>query len=353
MVISNQRWCGHEGEYLNELALFAGAGGGILGSKLLGWRTVCYVEWDNYCIEVLKARIRDCIFDDAPIWDDVRTFDGTPWSGCVDIVTAGFPCQPFSTAGKRKGKMDKRNQWPDTIRIIREVKPIFCLLENVPGLIRSGYFETILKELAESGYDARWKVISAAEMGAPHKRDRLWIVANSSITRSRRLPVRIGESQQTEIDVDGMGEEKSDRNDSNPIGIGCYTWSGKRLQPEKQETVRQNIDNICIESNISDSNQQHEHNGGYDPGSIFIQEPFRICDASSAGLSDREQKPVEASKEGIKKLQFERPDWWKTEPGMGRVVDGMDRRVDRLKAIGNGQVPAVVRAAWNWLINEL
>src|SRR3990172_13273064 len=85
---------------VNELALFAGAGGGLLASKwLLGWRTVCYVEWETYAVEVLKARIRDGWLDDAPIWDDAFTLDGRPWRGCVDIVTAGFPCQPFSIAG--------------------------------------------------------------------------------------------------------------------------------------------------------------------------------------------------------------------------------------------------------------
>jgi DNA (cytosine-5)-methyltransferase 1 len=96
------------GGYVNELALFAGAGGGLLATThLLKWRTVCYVEWDDYCISVLKQRIADGYLHDAPIWDDVRTFDGRPWAGCVDIVTAGFPCQPFSAAGKQQGEDDE------------------------------------------------------------------------------------------------------------------------------------------------------------------------------------------------------------------------------------------------------
>ena len=154
----------------------------MLGTKyFLGWRTVGYVEWNDYCQRVIKARISDGLLDDAPIWDDVKTFDGTPWRGLVDVITAGFPCQPFSVAGKQQAGDDLRNGWPDTIRIIREVQPAWVFLENVPGILAAshGYFGTVLRELAESGYDVRWRVLSAAEVGAPHKRDRVWIVAHT------------------------------------------------------------------------------------------------------------------------------------------------------------------------------
>lgn len=175
---------------MTELSLFSGAGGGLLGSKLLGWRCVGYVESDDYCRGVLRARIRDGTFDDAPIFDDVRTFDGMSYRGRVDIVTAGFPCTPWSHTGDRKGEGDERNLWPDTLRIIREVRPRFVYLENVPGLLAShGYFGTILAGLAESGFDARWKVVSAADVGAPHIRARLWIlayVANADVGRCLR-----------------------------------------------------------------------------------------------------------------------------------------------------------------------
>ena len=164
---------------MNELSLFSGAGGGLLASKyLLGWRTVCYVEWDKYCQRVLQARIRDGLLDDAPIYGDIRTFDGRSWRGCVDIVTAGFPCQPFSVAGKRQAENDERNMWPDTIRVIREIQPRWCLLENVSGLLATGYIGEIFRDLAESGFDCAWRRLSAAEVGAAHRRDRLWVVAN-------------------------------------------------------------------------------------------------------------------------------------------------------------------------------
>ena len=181
-----------------ELSLFTGAGGGIYGSKLLGWRTVCYVERDKYCQRVIRQRIADGIFDDAPLWDDVRTFDGRPWNGLVDVVTGGFPCQPFSIAGKRQGAGDDRNLWPDTIRIIREVQPEWCLLENVPGLVTGRYFGTILGDLADSGFAVVWRVLSAAEVGAPHKRDRLWIIGRQfqvGHTNGARLAQREGKPQ--------------------------------------------------------------------------------------------------------------------------------------------------------------
>lgn len=127
--------CSFNMEPLNELALFAGAGGGILGAKLLGWRTVCAVEKEPYCREVLLRRQRDGVLPLFPIWDDIRTFDGREWRGLVDVVTAGFPCQPFSSAGKRQGDADERNMWPHTIRVIDEIRPQICLLENVPNLL--------------------------------------------------------------------------------------------------------------------------------------------------------------------------------------------------------------------------
>lgn len=164
---------------LRELALFAGVGGGILGGTLCGFTTVCAVEKEPYCREVLLKRQRDGVLPLFPIWSDVRTFDGRPWRGAVDIVTAGFPCQPFSAAGTCAGPADERNLWPDTIRVVREVGPKFALLENVPHLLAHDYYGEILGSLAEAGLDAEWGVVAAHEVGAPHIRERLWILAYS------------------------------------------------------------------------------------------------------------------------------------------------------------------------------
>jgi len=169
---------------MNYLSLFTGAGGGDLGMQhLLGFRCRGYVEYEPYCQEVIKARIKDGLLDSAPIFGDIRAFNAEGYAGAyqgmVDLITGGFPCQPFSVAGKQLGADDPRNMWPATLEAIRIIRPRYAFLENVPGLLVSGYFHRIIGDLAESGLDARWKVISAAEVGAPHKRDRVWILAHS------------------------------------------------------------------------------------------------------------------------------------------------------------------------------
>lgn len=162
------------------MALFAGAGGGILAGKLLGWNLVCAVENNAHCQRVLAARMRDGSLPEAPIWDDIKTFDGNHWRGRVDVISAGFPCQPFSVAGRQQGDVDERNLWPETIRVVREVGPRYVFLENSSNLLTFGYFGRILADLAQSGYDARWDCLPASAVGANHERDRLWIVAYSA-----------------------------------------------------------------------------------------------------------------------------------------------------------------------------
>jgi DNA (cytosine-5)-methyltransferase 1 len=159
---------------------------------LLGFRPIGYVEWDDYCQRVIAARIRDGILPDAPIFGDIKTFisDGyaASYTGLVDVVTGGFPCQSFSVQNSRttnrgeneQGGADHRNMWPSTKEVIRLVRPEWCLLENVPGLIASRNFGTILGDLAQIGYCVRWRCISSAEIGAQHIRERVWIVAHST-----------------------------------------------------------------------------------------------------------------------------------------------------------------------------
>ena len=167
---------------MNELSLFSGGGGGLLGTKLLGWRHIGYVEYNEYCQKIIAQRIKDGFLDEAPIFGDVRSFisEGfaASYTGMVDVITAGFPCQPFSVAGKRKGEDDERNMWPATIECIRIIRPKHVLLENVAGLLAHEYARQIFGDLAESGYDVRWRCLSASEVGAPHKRDRVWIVCS-------------------------------------------------------------------------------------------------------------------------------------------------------------------------------
>lgn len=236
---------------MRELSLFTGVGGGILGSLLLGWTPIGYVEYDEYCQRVIAQRIADGILPSAPIFGDVHKFvqssAAREYRGFTDVLTAGFPCQPFSSAGERRGTRDKRNMWPYTIECIRIIQPRYCLLENVRGLLTSGYFQEILKDLAESGYDARWRCLSAAEVGASHKRDRLWIVAYPHSQGLEGL-----HSQSGEVDLQSTGR-----------------------------TVSRHI--------------------------------------------------------------------WSATPRVYRRTDGISQKVDRLKALGNAQFPAVAAAAWNLL----
>ena len=168
---------------MRELALFAGAGGGILGGHLLGWRTVCAVEWEPYAASVLAARQNDGLLPPFPIWDDVQTFDGRPWRGCVDVVSGGFPCQDISVAGKGAGIDGERSgMWSHMARIVGEVRPRYVFVENSPALLTRG-LGRVLGDLAALGYDCRWTVLGAADVGAPHQRDRFWLVAHADCQR--------------------------------------------------------------------------------------------------------------------------------------------------------------------------
>lgn len=168
---------------MNELALFAGAGGGILGGKLLGWRTVCAVEWEAYPASVLCARQNDGLLESFPIWDDVQTFDGKPWEGIVDVISGGFPCQDISASGSGDGLDGKRSgMWREMARIIGEVRPKYVFVENSPMLTIRG-LGTVLGDLAKMGFDAEWSVLGANDIGACHNRQRIWILAYANCNR--------------------------------------------------------------------------------------------------------------------------------------------------------------------------
>ena len=141
---------------MNELALFAGAGGGILGGQLLGWRTVCAVEIEPYPASVLMQRQNDGLLAPFPIWDDVCTFDGRPWRGIVDVVSGGFPCQDISAAGKGAGIDGERSGlWAEFARIICEIQPRYAFIENSPMLTLRG-LDRVLCDLAQMGFNAKW-----------------------------------------------------------------------------------------------------------------------------------------------------------------------------------------------------
>ena len=175
---------------MRELALFAGAGGGLLASHLLGWRTVCAVEINSYCRSRLFDRQRDGCLPRFPIWDDVCTFDGRQWRGHIDVISGGFPCQDISAAGQGRGITGARSGLVfEMLRIVDEVRPAFVFAENSPQLRAKG-LATIVERFICMGYVGRVGVLGAGDIGANHKRKRMWIVAYSPSERLERWQKR-------------------------------------------------------------------------------------------------------------------------------------------------------------------
>jgi DNA (cytosine-5)-methyltransferase 1 len=181
---------------VREMALFAGAGGGILGGHLLGWKTVCAVEWEPYPASVLVARQNDGILPPFPIWDDVQTFDGKPWRGLVDVVSGGFPCQDISSArsnnninGSIQGIAgSKSSMWKHMARIVDEVRPRFVHVENSEHLVSRG-LALVVSDFAAMGYGCKWGVFYAANYGAEHVRPRLFLLADANMPQRKRRGV--------------------------------------------------------------------------------------------------------------------------------------------------------------------
>ena len=357
---------------MNELALFAGAGGGILGGKLLGWRTVCAVEWEAYPASVLCARQNDGLLPPFPIWDDVQTFDGKPWRGIVDVVSGGFPCQDISAAGKGAGIDGERSgMWGEMARIIHEVRPRFVFVENSPMLTSRG-LGRVLGDLAAMGFDAKWGVLGAADVGANHQRDRIWIVARwkGDLPHAQHNRIRWWEQQQKSI-------AETSRNMVNTNGWFIKT----RIKPKILE--QQNCEGEAIGySHGSDkktlANARCELRDAGNSGIVDTQEEIGtsspiLNQSSGEGCGEdqvadtREIRPCgEKTEQGVaRELRFAEcgvdRNWWQREPefvprttqrNMGGMADGVASRVDRLKAIGNGQVPLCAATAWRILNDQ-
>ena len=161
---------------MNELALFAGIGGGILGTHNIGHRCICAVENEPHAQGVLLSRQNDKTLPIFPIWDDIETFDGTKWRGNVDVISGGFPCQDISIAGKQKGLHGERSGlWGEMARVIGEVNPTVVFIENSPQLAKLG-LDKVLLDLAKMGYNAEWDIFGAGTVGSNHLRQRMWIL---------------------------------------------------------------------------------------------------------------------------------------------------------------------------------
>lgn len=267
----------------------------MLASRLLGWRTVCAVEIEPYCQRVLAQRQRDGMLDPFPIWDDVCTFDGRPWRGRVDVVSGGFPCQDISSAGRGAGLSGSRSGlWFEMLRVIGEVRPAYVFAENSPNLRTRG-LDVVLGGLAELGYSSAWGVLGAWHVGAPHRRNRMWIVAaHPDRCREREQPKHAevgGASEPGEADVahsvrDALREQRRPE--------GSRSGAPGEAQAESAE-------------------------GSGSVGSV--------AHTGRAGAGG---------------------DWWSVHR-FARVDDGVASRVERVRATGNGQVPAVAALAWRVL----
>jgi DNA (cytosine-5)-methyltransferase 1 len=280
------------------LSFCSGYAGIERGLNLAGveHRVLAYVEIEAFAIANLVSKMETGELAAAPVYTDIKTFPYHLFRGAVDLITGGYPCQPFSAAGKRKGAEDPRHLWPYISRAIEVIRPSRVFFENVEGHISLG-LNDVLADLEDRGYDATWGIFSAAEVGAPHQRKRVFIMADSEGQRWReRLP----------------------------HSRGCAKGGGA-------EEGRRPISGSVSEGSMADTR------------SAGLQRPA-WCGSSSA----QGQPAGHAAKCDAAAMRE-----WPSEPGVGRVVDGCPDRVDRIRLLGNGVVPQTAAIAWRVLNAEI
>ena len=193
------------------ISLYAGVGGLDLGLHIAepGYRTVCFVERNSFAAAALVARMADASLAPAPVWDDLKSFDGRPWRGRVHIVTAGYPCQPFSFSGLRKGKDDPRHLWPDVARITEAIAPEWVFFENVLGHLTLG-FQDVTRDLQAMGYRVAARVVLAAEVGGSHTREGLFILAHADLRGIGQSGVHRGFAHRHPVQEEREPDRQSD-----------------------------------------------------------------------------------------------------------------------------------------------
>lgn len=389
---------------MNGLALCAGVGGLELGISLaLGdsYRTVCLVEREAHAAAILVARMEDGCLAPAPVWDDLTTFDGRPWRGLVDVLTAGYPCQPFSYAGQRGGTDDPRHLWPHVARVIAECGPAVVFLENVPGHLSLG-LESVLGDLGRMGFVAACGLFSASEVGAPHRRERLFILAHRDGDKRRG---RDGESRD-DAPENGRTLADGEGRCSRGAGLGCSapddsgqmadTLRGEREPRPGRERVLNGSEEVAdavasgwgaAERHHHEPTGQHESDGR----SVSVADASlrTVLSAASGGTDCAGRAPAAtpsrtlgdpdlAGPQGRRGAErggaYELPAWppgpadergWASvlaewpdlapalESRLRGVADGLAARVDRLRACGNGVVPLAAAYAFRTLAAEL
>ena len=288
------------------IAFCAGYGGIERGFDLAGLehRVIAYVEIEAFAIANLVSKMEAGLLPPAPIYTDIKTFPSEIFRDCVDIITAGYPCQPFSAAGNRKGEDDPRHLWPHIRRHIEAIRPAQCFFENVEGHVSLG-LSTVVSDLEEDGYLTTWGIFSAREVGAPHQRKRVYIMANRNGIRCHwwQLPHRTGE-RSMEIEAQQRPEQSLVRSKAE----GCSRDCGKNVA----YTCGERLQGSCTPRDFKSKEQK--------PNEQFTAR----CNTAHIGS-------------------------WETEPRLGRVVDGGANRVDRIRMLGNGVVPQTAAKAYTTL----
>lgn len=302
-------------------SLFNGIGGFQLAAHWRGWENVMSCEIDEWCNEVTKQHFPEC-----EQYEDITTTDFTIWNGRIDIITGGFPCQPFSTAGKRKGETDNRYLWPEMLRAIREIKPAFILAENVSGLVsmeNGGTLERVLSDLENEGYEVEPCLIPACSLGAWHRRERIWIIGYTKYDGSHEAKGR-GNDQESSIKTRTNQERKSEG--ANSIRSGATPNTDHFLHSGRlDDRTNQGTSGASEAGNFRKRQASH--------GERVWDEPSASGETITDTRSKRQSKQRESR-------TFD-DSIWSFEPGVGRVADGIPNRMDRIKGLGNAIVPQV------------
>ena len=305
---------------MNVLDLFSGIGGFSLGLERAGpFRTVAFCEREPFPQAVLRKH-----WPEVPIYDDVRTIP-TERLGRIDLICGGFPCQPWSVAGQQRGTEDDRDLWPAMAALVKKLRPTWVIGENVRGFVNEPMgLKRSLSDLESLGYEAAAFVIPACAVDAPHRRDRVWIVANSDNAIGRRgKERRQGWHGQSEL----HGAER------------LAAHADSKVEPDGAFDARQGCGELGA---VADADSERRYGGAEEHGShgreFVAGNGEAVADADDAGCEQQWRPQSEpAQHEAV-----ERGSRWLAEPGVGRVAHGVPRRVDRLKALGNAIVPQVV-----------
>lgn len=312
------------------LDLFSGIGGFSLGLERAGMTTIAFCEIEEYPRQVLKKH-----WPNVPIFEDVRKLKGED-VGTVDLICGGYPCQPFSLAGKRDGENDDRHLWPEMFRLLQETRAPWLIGENVAGHISMGLDE-VLSDLESEGYESQTFVIPACAIDAPHRRDRVWIIAHSNQVSSRQ-----GSSKQQQ----GTGLDcLRQRIVAHPQSERCRETrddcTRSPLRPTRTSTTPTDVANS--DSSCSHPGPKHSRRKTRRNPDQYGKETRPLANTNSNGLQEREtiKARKRQTKQPTKRQAAAGGSQWPTEPPVGRVANGIPRRVDRLKCLGNAVVPHI------------